>query len=134
MQRIMFILFSLTLTVISLQQAHAQQPRQNPGLPKVDYAIGRIQPLGQGLAIPVTNRGFVISPNTTVTVAIYDLRTRQLLTSRSLSVPAIRPNQTHRAIIVPPSKGRAIMVRAKVDPGNRVRESNERNNATASQH
>ena len=90
--------------------------------------------VSQGLAIPVTNRGFVISPNTTVTVAIYDLRSRRLLTTKSLSVPAMQPNQTRRVIVVPPSPGQAILVRATVDPRNRVKETNERNNSTASQH
>ncbi|MAT72954.1 MAG: hypothetical protein CMJ58_26020 [Planctomycetaceae bacterium] len=34
----------------------------------------------------------------------------------------------------PPNTGRKILVRATVDPGNRVQESNERNNTTASKH
>ena len=134
MQRISLLILGLTVSFIGLQQADAQQPRQNEGLPKVDYQIGRIQPLGQGLAIPVTNRGFVISPNTTVSVAIYDLRSRRLLTTKRLRVPAMHSGQTKRAIFVPPTPGQPIMVRATVDPGNRVRESNERNNSTASRH
>ncbi len=134
MKRILFIMLGLAVAVISLQDANAQKPRNNPGLPKVDYKIGRIQPVGQGLSIPVTNRGFVIAPNNTVSVAIYDLRSRRLLTTKSLNLPAIQPNQTRRVIFVPPTPGQAIMVRAKVDPRNRVAESNERNNATASQH
>ncbi len=134
MKRILFIMLGLAVAVISLQEAHAQKPRQNPGLPKVDFQIGQIQPLGQGLAIPVTNRGFVISPSNTVSVAIYDLQSRRLLMTKSLRLSAIQPNQTKRVIVVPPSSGKAIMVRATVDPRNRVPETNERNNATASRH
>ena len=129
MQRILTIMFGLTLVVSNLQETHAQ----DPGLPKVDFQVGQIQPVGQGLAIPVTNGGFAMSPNTTVSVVIYDMQ-RRLLKTESLNVPAIQPNQTRRVIFVPPSPGQAIMVRAIVDPGNRVQETNERNNQTASQH
>ncbi len=124
--------FSVTLAVTSLSEAQAQQPRQNQGLPKVDFQIGQIQKLGQGIAISVTNRGLAMSPATTVSVAIHDLQSRRLLTTKSLSLPPMQPNQTRRVIVVPPSPGQPIMVRATVDPRNRVQESNERNNATAS--
>jgi len=130
MQRILSITLGLAVALVGLQHGYAQ----NSGLPKVDYKIGRIQPLGQGLAIPVTNRGFAISPQTRISVAIYNAQNRQLLTTKSLSVPAMQPNQTRRAIVVPPSPGQAILVRAMVDPGNQVQESNERNNKTASRH
>ena len=134
MQRILLIAVGLTLALGSLQHAHAQRSGQNQGLPKVDYQIGRIQPLGQGLAIPVTNRGFVMAPQTKVSVAIYNAQNRQLLTTKSLRLAAMQPNQTRRAIVVPPSPGQAILVRAMVDPGNQVQESNERNNQIASRH
>jgi subtilase family serine protease len=82
----------------------------------------------------VANRGFATAPNTTVAVVVYDLQSRRLLMAKSLNVPATQPNQTRRAIVVPPQTGQAILVRATVDPGNRVPESNERNNVTASRH
>lgn len=100
----------------------------------MDYLIGQIRPLGQGLAIPVTNAGFAMSPKTSISVAIYDLQSRRLLATKNVAVAALHPNQTRRAIVVPPNTGRKILVRATVDPGNRVQESNERNNTTASKH
>ena len=134
MKRLLAILFGLTLTVGILPETHAQNPRQDPGLPKVDFQMGPIQPVGQGLAIRVTNGGFVRSPGTTVSVAIYDSQSRQLLTTKSLNVPPMQPNQTRRLIVVPPSPGQSILVRATIDPGNRVPETNERNNQIASRH
>ena len=134
MQRILTMVLGLAVAVIGVQQAHAKAPRNNPSLPKVDYQIGQITPLGQGLSIPVTNRGFVTSPKTAVSVAIYDRQSRRLLTTKFIDVPAIQSNQTRRVIVVPPSPGQPIVVRAMVDPGNRVPETNERNNQTASQH
>ena len=101
MKRMLFVLVALTVAVVSLQQAHAQGPRNNGGLPKVDYQLGQISRLGQGLQIPVTNRGFVTSPNTSVSVAVY-AKNRQLLMTKFLSVPAIPAGQTRRVIFVPP--------------------------------
>lgn len=134
MQRILSIAFALAVTVIGMNEAHAAKPRNNPGLPKVDFQMGQITPVGQGLAIPVKNGGFETSPRNSVTVAIYDLRSRRLLMTKSLDLQVLQPNQTRRLIIVPPNPGQAILVRAIVDPSNRVAETNERNNSTASQH
>ena len=134
MPRIMTIAMGLSLALLSLQQVHAQKSGENPGLPKVDYQIGRIQPVGQGFAIPVKNLGFEISPATKISVAIYNGQNRQLLTTKSLRVAPLKPNQSRRSIIVPPSPGQPILIRAMVDPGNQVKESNERNNQIASRH
>ncbi len=134
MRRLFVTAMVLALAATGLQHAQAQKSGRNSGLPKVDYQIGRISPLGQGLAIPVTNRGFAMSPKTKMTVAIYDGKSRQLLESKSLTVAAMKPNQTRRTIVVPPRPGQPILVRATVDPRNQVQESNERNNSTASRH
>lgn len=134
MKRFLTIATVVTLSLASVQQSLARDAAQNTDLPKVDYQIGKIQPVGQGLAIPVTNRGFAMSPQTTVSVAIYNADNRQLIATKSLRVQAMRSNQTSRAIFVPPNVGHGIMVRAMVDPGNRVPESNERNNQTTSRH
>ncbi len=134
MKRLLAIAVVMTLALTGLQQAQAQRSGRNADLPKVDYQIGRISPLGQGLAIPVTNRGFAMSPKTKMTVAIYDAKNRQLLQSKSLTVSAMKPNQTRRTIVVPPRPGQPILVRATVDPRNQVQESNERNNSIASRH
>lgn len=134
MQRFLLTAVVAAIALLGVRQTQAQKSGQNSGLPKVDYKIGRISPLGQGLAIPVTNRGFAMSPPTKVTVAIYDAKNRQLLTSKSLRVSAMKPNQTTRTIVVPPRPGQPIMVRAVVDPRNQVQESNERNNMVVSRH
>ena len=134
MYRILSMAIVFTLALIGQQQIHAQRSGQNPGLPKVDYQIGQIRPLGQGLSIPVTNRGFATSPQTKVSVAIYNAKNRQLITTKSLRLAAMRPNQMRRAIFVPPNPGQPILVRAMVDPGNQVQELNERNNKTSSRH
>ena len=131
MRRTMTILFGLTLAVTILQETHAQNPRQNSGLPKVDYQIGPIRPLGQGVAVTVKNGGFEISPNTTVSVVVYDAQSRQVIMTKSLSVPPMQPNQTRRVIFVPPTPGQTIQVKATIDPGNQVQETNERNNQIA---
>lgn len=106
------------------------KPANKRGLPKVDFRAGPIRKLGQGLSISVTNQGTVMSPKSIVSVAVYDVKTRQLLMTKSLTLSAMRANQTSRVIFVPP-QGKTIMVRAKVDPGNRVPELNERNNEIA---
>ena len=131
MRQTILALLCATLFLTNLNETSAVQP---PTLPKVDYQVGRISPVGQGLAIPVTNGGFVMSPKTTVSIAIYELNGRRLLKSKNLSVAALKPNQTRRVIFVPPSPRQRILVRVKVDPGNKVQELNERNNSTASQH
>ena len=145
MKRILLVLFGIALAIGSQNEANAQtrktksrnkanaQARNNTGLPKVDFRIGPIRPVGQGLGISVTNRGFAMSPKSSVSVAVYDAKSRQLLMTKVLTLPATRPNQTRRVIFVPPA-GKLIMVRAKVDPQNRVAESNERNNEIASRH
>ncbi|MEQ8615368.1 MAG: CARDB domain-containing protein [Lacipirellulaceae bacterium] len=134
MQRITSIALGLALATVSLQQANAAESGLNQQLPKVDYAIGRIKPVGQGFAIPVTNRGFAMSPQTTISVVIYNAQNRQLLATKNLRVAPLKSNQTRRSIFVPPTPGQAILVRAMVDPGNRVQESNERNNNVVSRH
>ena len=134
MIRAVFSLLALTMVFGMLDRAEAGNPNPNNALPKVDYQVGRIRPLGQGLAIPVKNGGFVMSPKTTITVSIYERRTRRLLESKTLTVPAMHPNQTRRIIFVPPSPRQPILVRAKVDPRNQVQESNERNNEVVSNH
>ena len=123
MKRLLLVLLTVTATAVCLQEANADQ-----GLPKVDFQLGQISPLGQGLAIPVKNGGFATSPQTGVSVAVY-AKNRQLLMTKFLSVPAIPAGQTRRVIFVPP-QGQQISVRATVDPGNRVPETNERNNGT----
>ena len=132
MQRILITMFALTLSVTSLSDAHAQQRQRNQGLPKVDFQIVQIQKVGQAVAVSVKNGGFERSPATSVRITIYDGQNRQLLTTQTLSTAPLQPNQTRRVLMVPPNTGRPIMVRAKVDPGNRVQETNERNNETAS--
>lgn len=124
----------LTFALVGLAQANAADSGLNQQLPKVDYAIGRIKPVGQGFAIPVTNRGFALSPQTTISVAIYNAKNRQFLATKNLRVAPLKSNQTSRAIFVPPTPGQAILVRAMVDPGNKVQESNERNNSVVSKH
>lgn len=131
MKRILTMILGLTVAAACAQNAHAQRPRNNPGLPKVDFHIGQISPLGQGIAIQVANRGFDVSPKNGVRVTVYDAQSRQLLTTKTLKLPAMRPNTNRRVIFVPPQTGKPIMVRAKVDPGNQVQESNERNNEIA---
>lgn len=133
MHRTLFAL-ALTVTALGIQSANAQKPRNNPGLPKVDFQVGQITPVGQGLAIPVKNLGFERSPGTTVHVTIWDLQSRRLLKAQSFNVSALFPNQTQRVIVVPQNQGKRVLVRARVDPNNRVAESNERNNQVASQH
>lgn len=127
MQRVLFALAGLVLAASSLPGAQAQQPRQNQGLPKVDFQIGQIGPLGQGIAIQVKNGGFAMSPPTSVSVNVHDVQSRRLLLAKSLNVPAMHPGQTRRVIVVP-SSTRGVMVRAQIDPRNRVPETNERNN------
>ena len=134
MQRILSVALVLTLGLAGLQQAHAQRSNKNSALPKVDYKIGRIKPVGQGFAIPVTNRGFAMSPKTEIRVAIYDGQNRQLLGTQTLRVAPLKSNQTRRSIFVPPNPGQKILVRAMVDPRNQVAESNERNNQVVSRH
>lgn len=134
MPRILSFVLGLALAFVSLQQANAIESRLNQQLPKVDYQLGRIKPVGQGFAIPVTNRGFVMSPKTTISVVIYSAKTRQFLATKNLPVAPLKSNQTSRAIFVPPQPGQAIVVRAMVDPANKVQESNERNNEIVSKH
>ena len=132
MKNLMLVLFGIAFTGFSQADLHAQN-RRNTRLPKVDFKIEQIKPVGQGLAISVTNRGFVMSPKSTVSVAVYDLKNRQLLQTKVLKLKATSPNQTRRIIFVPPA-GKSILVRAKVDPKNKVAESNERNNEITSRH
>ncbi|WP_425400545.1 CARDB domain-containing protein [Aeoliella sp.] len=129
MKNTFLFLFGLAVAVSSIGEAQAAN-----GLPKVDFQIGQIYPLGQGLAIPVKNGGFVRSPGTTVSVAIYDGQSRQLLMTKILSVAAMQPNQSRRVIVVPPSNAQSVVVKATIDPGNRVQETNENNNMTSSRH
>ena len=64
MRQTILALLCATLFLTNLNETSAVQPPTNTGLPKVDYQVGRISPVGQGLAIPVTNGGFVMSPKT----------------------------------------------------------------------
>lgn len=123
MQRTLLVLFGLAMAAGSMQPAAAQ----NRGLPKVDFQITQISPVGQGLAIYVKNGGFERSPGTGVSVVIYNSQ-RQIVKTQSLPVSALQPGQQTRVIVVPPLNLQSFMVKATVDPGNRVQESNERNN------
>ena len=133
MKRVLLVMLTLSAAAVTLHEVQAQQPRNSNGLPKVDFQVGRIQKVGMALAIPVTNGGFQRSPNTSVAVAIWDAQSRQLIMTKSLSVAALQPGQTRRVLVVPP-QGKTVSVRATVDPGNRVQETNERNNVIASRH
>lgn len=132
MKRVLMVLIALACVAATQRESQAQN-RRNRTLPKVDLKINSIRPVGQGLAISVTNSGFVMSPKSGVSVAIYDGKTRQLLSVKSLSLQALQPNQTSRVIFVPPA-GKSILVRAKVDPGNKIPELNERNNELVTRH
>jgi subtilase family serine protease len=130
MKPILSLAFCLTLALSSVSTADAQTPRNNPGLPKVDFVAGQISKVGQAVSINVTNRGFVRSPSTTVSVAVWDMQ-RRLIMTKSLNVTPLQPNQTTRVLFVPPNPSQQVMVRATVDPGNRIPETNERNNVIA---
>lgn len=133
MKRVLLVLFGLSVVVGGMQEADAQRRRGNQGLPKVDFQIQPIYKVGQGLAAPVRNGGFERSPGAKLTVAIYDRQSRQLLKVESRQVAALQPGQTRREIVVPPTRN-PVLVRATIDPGNRVPETNERNNKVASHH
>ena len=133
MKRLLLVLLTLSAAAVSLQEANAQRGRNNnQGLPKVDFQVGQIQKVGQALAIPVKNGGFERSPATSVAITVWN-QNRQLIMTKSLSVAALQPGASRRVLFVPP-QGQTIQVRAIVDPGNRVAETNERNNTIASRH
>ncbi|MCA9240324.1 MAG: hypothetical protein KDA37_09000 [Planctomycetales bacterium] len=89
--------------------------------------------MGQGLAVPVKNIGFERSPATSITIVLYNAKSRQLLSTKSFNLPPMQPGQTRRSIVVPP-QGVPVSVRAIVDPSNRVPETNEGNNSVVSRH
>ena len=132
MKRILLVMLTLTAAVVSLQEANAQGRQNNQGLPKVDFQVGGIYKVGQALAIPVKNGGFERSPATSVAVVVWNTN-RQIIMRTSLNVAPLQPGASRRVLFVPP-QGQTVQVRAIVDPGNRVAETNERNNTTASRH
>ena len=127
MQRTLMVLFGLALAATSMQSVHAQNRGGNNSLPKVDFQVVQISPVGMGLAIHVKNGGFVRSSGTSVSVVIYNAQ-RQIVKTQSLAVSALQPGQQTRVIVVPPANLQSFMLKATVDPGNHVQESNERNN------
>ena len=132
MKRMLLVMLTLSAAVIGLQDANAQGRRNNQGLPKVDFQVGGIYKVGQALAIPVKNGGFERSPATTVAVTVWN-QNRQLIMTKSLNVAPLQPGASRRVLFVTP-QGQTVQVRAIVDPGNRVAETNERNNTIASRH
>ena len=130
MKRLLVAMFVLTVATVSLQEASAQRRQNNQGLPKVDFQATQIQKVGMALAVHVKNAGFERSPTTTVAVIVWNAQ-RQIIMRKSLNVAPLQPGASRRVLFVPP-QGQTVMVKATVDPGNRVQETNERNNTIAS--